>query len=248
MERVVTELERYVDKQQVQRRESLKLDQIYDLIANVRGSVMMAYPMGLPEHDITKQLLDYIAITHTHMMTTTRNNATDGQPAVTDNINSTAQHKSNDSDSDKPPSSLSCADYVSQGKESGASNKAKDTPRMIPGLLDSKTTTLWAAGKEFRRGQLVCDRLGGSRNEKTKLIAKLQAVGQATPGREPAVSQDEQHAMMAYYHKRQEQLKRLAESEEDDYLHSAWADPKGLKNNLHQLNDTIKAPGVYRGL
>ncbi len=47
--------------------------------------------------------------------------------------------------------------------------------------------------------------------------------------------------MMAYYFKRQEELKKLAEACEDDYLNSAWADPRGLKLSLHDLSD-VKAP------
>lgn len=112
---------------------------------------------------------------------------------------------------------------------------------MAKHVLDPETTSLWVAGKEFRRGQLVSDRLG--RNEKTKVIAKLQESGSGPPGREPAVSEDERKAMMAYYFKRQEELKRLAESSEDDYLNSQWADTKELKRNLQNIKD-IKAPGL----
>lgn len=36
--------------------------------------------------------------------------------------------------------------------------------------------------------------------------------------------------MMAYYYKKQEELKKLEENGEDDYLNSSWADPKSLKN------------------
>ena len=68
---------------------------------------------------------------------------------------------------------------------------------------------LGASGKEFRRDQSVGDRVG--HNEKTRVTCKLQKPGSGPPGREPAVSEDERKAMMAYYFKRQEELKRLAE-------------------------------------
>ena len=42
----------------MQKRMSLTLDCILDKIANVRGAVMMAYPMGLPEWDVLKISLD----------------------------------------------------------------------------------------------------------------------------------------------------------------------------------------------
>lgn len=67
------------------------------------------------------------------------------------------------------------------------------------------------AGKEFRRdqGQTVGDRVG--KNEKTRIMCKLQKPGAGPPGREPGVSEEERKAMMAFYFKRQEELKRLAE-------------------------------------
>lgn len=76
-------------------------------------------------------------------------------------------------------------------------------------LLDEETAGLWMAGKEFRRDQAVGDRVG--KNEKTRITCKLQNPGSGPPGREPAVSEDERKAMMAFYFKRQEELKRLAE-------------------------------------
>ena len=89
-------------------------------------------------------------------------------------------------------------------------------------------------GKEFpkNQNQKVSQRLGT--NEKTKVICKLQKSSEGAPAREPIVSEEERNAMMAYHFKRQEELKKLAESEEDDYLNSPWADPKGLKKVISQ--------------
>lgn len=69
--------------------------------------------------------------------------------------------------------------------------------------------SLGTPGKAFRRDQVVGDRVG--HNEKTRVTCKLQKPGSGPPGREPAVSEDERKAMMAYYFKRQEELKKLAE-------------------------------------
>jgi cilia- and flagella-associated protein 298 len=60
-----------------------------------------------------------------------------------------------------------------------------------------------------------------------------------------AVSEDERKAMMAFYFKRQEELKKLAEANDDDYLASSWADPKQLQKSLRGTG-TIQAPGVRR--
>ena len=108
-------------------------------------------------------------------------------------------------------------------------------------LVETKDASLWSCGKEFERGTLVSDRLG--KNEKTKVIAKLAARGAGAPARESIVSEKAREAMQAFYFKRQEELKELAKADEDDYLNSAWADPKGMKRNLQGLND-VKAPGL----
>ncbi len=60
------------------------------------------------------------------------------------------------------------------------------------------------AAKEFKRDQKVGDRLG--MNEKTKVICKLCSPGGGPPAREPAVSEDERKAMMAFYFKKQVRL------------------------------------------
>jgi hypothetical protein len=39
--------------------------------------------------------------------------------------------------------------------------------------------------------------------------------------------------MMAQYFKKQEELKKLAEDDEDDFVNSSWANPKALKSSLH---------------
>eukprot|EP00557_Chaetoceros_sp_GSL56_P002808 CAMPEP_0176502750 /NCGR_PEP_ID=MMETSP0200_2-20121128/14938_1 /TAXON_ID=947934 /ORGANISM="Chaetoceros sp., Strain GSL56" /LENGTH=295 /DNA_ID=CAMNT_0017901879 /DNA_START=106 /DNA_END=993 /DNA_ORIENTATION=+ len=171
------DLEEYVDKNQVQKRIALTIETLQDKISNVRGAVVMAYPMGLPEYDLVRISLDDESLESTFV--------------------------------------------------------AND-------ILDPNTTTLWCAGKEFQRGKAVSDRLGC--NEKTKVIAKLQKQGSGPPGREPIVNEQERQAMMAHYFKRQEELKRLAEVDDDDYLNSQWADSKEMKRSLQGL-DRIKAPG-----
>lgn len=108
-------------------------------------------------------------------------------------------------------------------------------------MLDPETTSLWVASRDFERGQKVGDRLGW--NEKTKVVAKLQKSGSGPPAREPVVSEEERKAMMAHYFKRQEELKKLSEANDDDYLASSWADPKAMKKSL-QGTGAIKAPGL----
>ena len=73
------------------------------------------------------------------------------------------------------------------------------------------------------------------------MIAKLTIKGAGPPVREPIVSEAERNAMAAFYFKRQEELKSLAQADEDDYLYSEWADPKGMKKKLQGL-DGMKTP------
>jgi len=109
------------------------------------------------------------------------------------------------------------------------------------GILDPAKAELWVASRNFDRGQTVGDRLG--KNEKTKVIGKLQKPGAGAPGREAAVSEDERKAMMAFYFKKQEEMKALAENDEDDYLNSSWADPKALQRGLRGQGN-VRAPGL----
>jgi len=101
--------------------------------------------------------------------------------------------------------------------------------------LNADDVCLWTCGKEFVRGKLVSDRLG-SCNEKTKIICKLTVKGEGAPMREPIVNEAERNAMTEFYFKRQEEMKKLAAADEDDYLNSQWADPKGMKKSLQGLN------------
>ena len=181
LKREAQSLAAYIDKNQVQNKVALTIDCIEEKLNNVRGAVTMAYPMGLPEWDLTRMALD---------------------------------------------------DPIEKLKMTFLGGS----------LIDAKDASLWACNKEFLRGQLVSERLG-SHNEKTKVIAKLITKAAGVPAREPIVSEAERNAMMAFHYKRQEELKSLSQAEEDDYLNSEWADPKGMKRGLQGLND-VKAPGL----
>jgi cilia- and flagella-associated protein 298 len=109
-------------------------------------------------------------------------------------------------------------------------------------MLDENTAELWIASRCLDRNQTIYERFG--KNEKTKVIAKLQRPGAGAPAREAVVSEEEKKAMMAYYFKKQEEMKQIAENSEDDYLHSSWADSKQLQRSLRGTSTGIKAPGI----
>ncbi|EDV24615.1 UPF0769 protein C21orf59 [Trichoplax sp. H2] len=107
-------------------------------------------------------------------------------------------------------------------------------------ILENDTAQLWWAGKEMQKNKKLGDYIG--KNEKTKIIAKLQKRGLGAPAREPVFSEEEQKKMMAFAYRRQEQMKKLDEASQNDYLNSQWSDPNALKRNFHNLNDVSWRP------
>ncbi|VUZ46638.1 unnamed protein product [Hymenolepis diminuta] len=100
--------------------------------------------------------------------------------------------------------------------------------------------TLWFSGKELLPGRLLSDYVG--KNEKTKIIVKVQKKGSGAPAREAVISEADQKAMMAFYYRRQEELKKLEENDDDSYLNSVWSEPGQLKRQFHGLGDIKWGP------
>ena len=104
--------------------------------------------------------------------------------------------------------------------------------------LDPETSQLWWAGKQMFPGKKLKDHVG--KNEKTKVVGKLQKKGGGVPSREPIVDANTQKAMMSYYHKKQEEQKKLVQDDEDDYTNSAWANPNSLKSHFSGVGGSIR--------
>lgn len=105
----------------------------------------------------------------------------------------------------------------------------------IKDIIPPGQGSMWFSGKEMVPTKLLSDFLG--KNEKSKVIVKIQKKGGGAPGREPVVSEAEQKQMMAYYYKKQEEMKKLAEADDDSYLNSGWADNNDLKRQFHGMNN-----------
>jgi len=97
-------------------------------------------------------------------------------------------------------------------------------------FLVSKETAIWWAGKELFRGKSLFDYVG--KNEKTKIVVKLQKAGGGAPVREPMIDDKSYKNMLSYYYKKQEEQKKLEDDNDDQYMNSAWANPKNMKNQL----------------
>lgn len=102
-------------------------------------------------------------------------------------------------------------------------------------VLDSASSALWFAGKCWDRDQLVSKYLGA--NEKTTIKARIESKGGNAPQREPAVDEETRAKMMSYWHKKEQESNKLEEADEDSYLNSAWANPKGFKQSVLGMGD-----------
>nr|CEL67885.1 TPA: Uncharacterized protein C21orf59 [Neospora caninum Liverpool] len=101
---------------------------------------------------------------------------------------------------------------------------------IVTETLDKKKTSLWWAGKELQSDRELRHYIG--RNEKTKIIARLHSKSDGPPIREPRLDAETHKAMLAYCHKKRREEQELEEDEDDSYLDSEWANPRGLKNAL----------------
>lgn len=138
-----------------------------------RGAVMIVYPMGLPPHEETQQVL--------------------------------------------------------QDKEELSGRQAALE------VIGEEEAQLWWAGKELLPEKSLGEYVG--KNEKTKVVVKLQKRGGGAPSREPVVDEETQKKMMAYAYRKQEEMKKLEAAEDDSYLDSGWADPSTLRRQLHGLGN-----------
>lgn len=107
-------------------------------------------------------------------------------------------------------------------------------------VLEEAATSLWFSGKELIPDKKMEAFVG--KNEKTKLIVKLQKKGSGPPGREPVFSEEERKQMMLQAYRKQEEWKKLQEESEDSYLDSEWADSSALKKQFQGLKDVSWRP------
>ncbi|KAG5284016.1 hypothetical protein AALO_G00022020 [Alosa alosa] len=107
-------------------------------------------------------------------------------------------------------------------------------------VIPAEEGQLWWAQKEMQRGKKLQDYIG--KNEKTKIVVKLQKRGQGAPAREPLVNEEQQKQMMLHYYRRQEELKKLDEADDDTHLHSEWSDRQALKKQFQGLSNIKWGP------
>ena len=144
-----------------------------EAIDNVRGAVMICYPMGLPEFDPVRHILE--------------------------------------------------------GDEDLTGTSYANDP------IDPTDAVIWYCGKQMDPEKKLSDHVG--RNDKTKVVVKVQKKGSSAPAREPVVDEATHKAMLSWYHKRSEEQKKLEEDQDDQFVQSAWADNKSLKSHFRGTGD-----------
>lgn len=72
-------------------------------------------------------------------------------------------------------------------------------------VIELSMAQLWFCGKEMQRGKKLSDYVG--KNEKSKVVLKLQKQGHGAPGREPVITEEQRKQMMLHAYRRQEELK-----------------------------------------
>lgn len=100
------------------------------------------------------------------------------------------------------------------------------------------TTSMWWAKKELIETKTLAEYVG--KNEKSKVIVKLAGKGKGAPMAEAPIDAETQKKMMAFYHKKQEEMKRLENQTGDEYMYSSWANSNSLKNELHRGSNGIR--------
>ncbi|XP_010865503.1 cilia- and flagella-associated protein 298 isoform X2 [Esox lucius] len=154
------------------------METVKEALDQLRGAVMIVYPMGLPPHDPIRM------------------------------------------------------EFENQEDLSGTQASLQ--------VIPAEEAQLWWAAKEMQRGKKLQDYIG--KNDKTKIVVKIQKRGQGAPAREPLVTEEQQKLMMAHYYRRQEELKKLDEVEDDSYLRSDWSDRQALKRQFQGLSNIKWGP------
>lgn len=102
-------------------------------------------------------------------------------------------------------------------------------------VIEPVKAQLWFAGKQMLPDKYLADFIGN--NEKCKVIVKLQKTGEGAPGREPVFSEAERKQMMLHAYRRQEELKKLEQDDDDSHLNSSWSNNMSLKSQMHGIGD-----------
>ncbi|XP_044744088.1 cilia- and flagella-associated protein 298 [Chrysoperla carnea] len=104
-------------------------------------------------------------------------------------------------------------------------------------VIEPQLAQLWFSGKEMDPDQKLSTYLG--RNDKCKVIVKLQKKSEGAPSREAVISEESRKELMLLAYKKQEEWKKLEQNDDDDYLNSPWADNNQMKRSFQGIRGNI---------
>ncbi|XP_047108104.1 cilia- and flagella-associated protein 298-A [Schistocerca piceifrons] len=99
-------------------------------------------------------------------------------------------------------------------------------------VIDAALAQLWCCGRAMQLEHKLSEYVG--KNEKCKVIVKLQKKTEGAPAREPVFSEEERKQMMLHAYRRQEELKKL-EAVETEYTRDKSIIFPGMKQRGIQL-------------
>ncbi|GFW35969.1 cilia- and flagella-associated protein 298 [Trichonephila clavipes] len=129
------------------------------------------------------------------------------------------------------PMDLPCYEIVYLellGKEDLSGTQANQT------VLKTDEAELWWACKKLDKDKLLSDYVG--KNEKSKIIIKLQKKGHGAPVKEPVLTEEQRKILLLEEHRRRQEFKRLEIDDDDSHLDSQWADNNRLKKSYLGLS------------
>ena len=99
-------------------------------------------------------------------------------------------------------------------------------------------STLWWAGKELEKERALMEYAG--KNEKTKIIVKVQKAGGEQPPREPPVDAETYKQMVKYYYKKVDEAKEFEKKSVES--HYEKIETQSMKEKLHLADEVRYKP------
>ena len=95
-------------------------------------------------------------------------------------------------------------------------NESFDEKANLSDDLDVANTILWIVNKEMQAGagKTLSSYFGS--NEKSKMVVKITKKGGGAPVREPLIDEETHKKMLAHYHKKNEEAKKMEELDDGD--------------------------------
>jgi hypothetical protein len=202
LERTASEAEAAVSSKQAAAGKPMTMAFIEEFVQNIKGAVMIAFPQGLPDYDPVAQIL-----------------------AGREDLAGRAD-------------SLEVLDPATAvlwfaGKKLAREDALEKCVRAF-----CCVGRAWVGGKRKRKVPRARSSHAGlgrryiGRNEKTRIKAKLARPEQGAPQRTSAVDEETRKRIVALYHKREAERRRLEEEADETPAAGEWANPNAFRQSV----------------